>query len=182
MSQPLGWELLTITGEGDEAIIEQTSIAGVDAAGLKIYEDGVKEAGRDATSAGINQEIIFPDTELEFQVFPTVNTRIAGSVILGAGVYFIDEDGNALIIGFSDEVDEDEAFQYGDGQRFLVLKNAQLNQWSEYTIDLADYWEQTGWWQPEEIKVYLVVTAHYSEPGHYSAFFGRIEAEATQGE
>ncbi|MFC2062832.1 ArnT family glycosyltransferase [Chloroflexota bacterium] len=182
MSQPLGWELLTITGEGDEASIEQTNIAGVDAAGLTIYEDGVKEENRDATSAGIHQEALFPDTELEIQVFPTVNTRITGSIILGASVYFIDEDGNALIFGFSDEVDEEEAFQYGGGKRFLVLKNAQLNQWSEYTIDLANYWEQTGWWQPEEIKVYLVVTAHYSEPGYYSAFFGRIETETAQGE
>jgi hypothetical protein len=177
MSQPLGWEPLTITGEGDEAIIEQMNVAGVDSAGLIIYEDGIKEEGLDATSAGINQEIPFPDTELEVQVYPTINTRITGSIIFGAGVYFIDEEGNALIIGFSDEVTEEEAFQYGDGKRFLVLKNTRLNQWSEYTIDLASYWEQTGWWQPEEIKVYLVVTAHYSEPGYYSAFFGRVETK-----
>ena len=76
----------------------------------------------------------------------------------------MDKHGHALVIGFSDEVDEEEVFKYGDGSRILIVKHAQLNQWPEHTIDLSSYWNKANWWQPEEIKVYLLISTYYSEP------------------
>jgi hypothetical protein len=100
--------------------------------------------------------------------------------VLGAGIHFVDKQGHALIIGFSDEFDEEATFTYQDGNRVLVVKNAQLHHWSEHTIDLSTYWKETNWWQPEEIEVYLLISTHYSEPGYYALSVAKVEAETAQ--
>jgi 4-amino-4-deoxy-L-arabinose transferase-like glycosyltransferase len=177
---PLGWEPVLITGEGDKAVIEEAYIAGVKCAGFIIYEDGLREDNRDLIHAGISQGIPFPESKLRAQVFPTVNTRTTGHVVLGSGIHFVDSHGHALIIGFSDEVDGEEVFQFGDGNRILVVKNAQLRQWSEHTIDLSAYWEEANWWQPEEMEVYVIISVYYSEPGYYALYVAEVEAETVQ--
>lgn len=176
-SLPLGWRPVLLTGRGDEATIINTSIDGVKCLGLTIYEDGMREETRETTHAGVFQDILFPASKLRVQVFPTVNTGTTGRVVLGSGIHFVDSNGHALIIGFSNEVDGEEVSQYGEGDRFLVVKNAPLNQWSEHTIDLSAYWAETGWWQPEEISVYLVVSTYYTEPGYYAFYVAQIETE-----
>ena len=180
ISQPLGWEPVTITGDGDKATIEQTSIAGVECASFTIYEDGLRSEEYDTTHAGISQDIPFPEMELKVQVFPTVNTETTGRVVIGPGIHFVDKEGHALVIGFSDEVDEEEVFKYGDGSNILIVKHAQLNQWSEHTVDLSSYWNKANWWQPEEIRVYLLISTYYSEPGYYAFYVAKVEAEAGQ--
>jgi hypothetical protein len=142
----------------------------------------LQEENRDSTHAGISQEILFPESKLKVQVFPTVNTRTTGRVVLGSGIHFVDSHGHALIIGFSDEVDGEEVYQYGDGNRILVVKNAQLHQWSEHTIDLSAYWKKANWWQPEEIEVYVLVSTYYSEPGYYTLYVAKVEAEGAKAE
>lgn len=176
-SQPLGWSPVLLTGRGDAAAIKDMSVDGVKCLGMAIYEDGMREENYDATHAGVFQKILFPTSKLKVKVFPTVNTETTGGVVLGSGIHFVDEQGRSLIIGFSDEVEGEQITQYGDNTRFLVVKNAPLNQWSEYTIDLAAYWAKTGWWQPEEISVYLVVSSYYTEPGYYAFYVAQIETE-----
>ena len=174
---PLGWSPVLVTGMGDQAIIENTDVNGVKCLGLSIYEDGAQEGSRDATYAGVFQVAPFPESKLKVQVFPTVNTGTTGRVVLGSGIHFVDSNGHALIIGFSDEVDGEKVLQYGDDDRYLVVRNAPLNQWSEHTIDLSAYWAETGWWQPEEVSVYLVVSTYYTEPGYYAFYVAEIETE-----
>jgi 4-amino-4-deoxy-L-arabinose transferase-like glycosyltransferase len=176
ISLPLGWQPIAITGEGDEAIIGQQTIAGVSCVGFAVYEDGIMEEDRDSVHAGIQQEIPFPESPLTVQVFPISNTATTGRIVLGGSIHFVDSHGHALIIGFSDEVDEETAFTYQEGDRVFVLMNAPLKQWSEHTIDLAHYWEEANWWQPDEIDIYLAVSTYYSEPGGYAFYVAKIEA------
>jgi 4-amino-4-deoxy-L-arabinose transferase-like glycosyltransferase len=175
-SLPLGWQAITIAGDGDEADIEHTTIAGADCIGFTIYEDGVWEENFDSTYAGVYQEIPFPESTLKIQAFPTANTVTTGRFVLGGGIHFADKHGHALIIGFSGEVDEDTTTSYQEGDRVLAVKKAQLNQWSEYTIDLAGYWEEAGWWQPDDVEIYLLASTYYSEPGHYALYVAEVEA------
>ncbi|MFC2032045.1 ArnT family glycosyltransferase [Chloroflexota bacterium] len=177
---PIGWEPVLASGKGDKATIAETFIDGVKCAKLTIYEDGTREENRDSTHAGIRQKILFPESTLKVEVFPTVNTRTTGRVVLGSGIHFIDEHGHALIIGFSNEVDEEEVTLYGGGNRMLVVKGAQLNQWSEHSIDLSDYWKRANWWQPEEIQIYFVISTYYSEPGYYVLYVAKVEADSTK--
>jgi 4-amino-4-deoxy-L-arabinose transferase-like glycosyltransferase len=177
ISQPLGWSPVLITGSGDKASISDTDIDGVKCLGMAIYEDGIQDKTRDTTYAGVFQQIPFPESKLKVKVFPTVNTETTGRVIIGAGIHFVDEGGRSLIIGFSDKVEGEQIIQYGDNNRFLVVRNAPLNQWSEQTIDLAAYWAKTGWLQPKEVNLYLLVSTYYTEPGYYSFYIARIETE-----
>ena len=172
---PLGWSPVLVTGSEDRASITDTDIDGVKCLGLTIYEDGAREGSRDSTYAGVFQVIPFPESKLNVQVFPTVNTGTTGRVVLGSGIHFVDSNGHALIIGFSDEVDGEKVFHYGEGDRILIVRNAPLDQWSEHTIDLSAYWAETGWWQPEEVSVYLVVSTYYTEPGYYAFYVAKIQ-------
>jgi hypothetical protein len=177
ISQPLGWSPVLVTGSGDRAIISDTDIDGVKCLGMAIYEDGIREGTRDTTYAGVSQQIPFPESKLKVKVFPTVNTETTGRVIIGSGIHFVDEGGHSLIIGFSDKVEGEQIIQYGNNNRFLVVRNAPLNQWSEQTIDLAAYWAKTGWLQPKEVNLYLLVSTSYTEPGYYTFYLAQIETE-----
>jgi len=182
MSLPLGWEPVLVTGDGDEALIEEAHIAGMKCVGFTIYEDGLRDEKYDSTHAGILQRILFPETEIRVQVFPTVNTITTGRVVIGSSIHFVDDLGRALVIGFSDEVDGEEAFQYAAGNRILVVRNAQLNQWSEHAIDLSAYWSETNWWQPKEIDMMLLVSTYYTEPGYYTFYLAKIEMDDAKAE
>jgi 4-amino-4-deoxy-L-arabinose transferase-like glycosyltransferase len=176
-SQPLGWQPVLLTGQGDEAVIKDMSIEGVKCLGMAIYEDGMRDETRDTTHAGVFQKILFPTSKLKVKVFPTVNTETTGRVVLGSGIHFVDEDGRSVIIGFSDKVEGEQTIQYGDYTRFLVIKQAPLNQWSEQTIDLAAYWAKARWWQPKEVNLYLLASTSYTEPGYYAFYVAQIETE-----
>jgi len=179
MAAPLGWNPILIKGEGDKAIIHEDYIAGKKCVALDIYEDGEKFDGTDSTHAGISQKISFPQGKIAVEVFPRVNTTTTETLALGPGIHFMDGDGHACIIGFSDEVDTETIIRSEDGKRTLVFKPAQLQQWSEHTIDLPAYWSHAGWQQPTEVTVLLVVSAYYINPGYYAFCVAEIEMEDT---
>jgi len=179
MAAPLGWNPILIKGEGDKAIIHEDYIAGKKCVALDIYEDGEKFDGTDSTHAGISQKISFPQGKIAVEVFPRVNTTTTETLALGPGIHFMDGDGHACIIGFSDEVDTETIIRSEDGKRTLVFKPAQLQQWSEHTIDLPAYWSHAGWQQPTEVTVLLVVSAYYTNPGYYAFCVAGIEMEDT---
>jgi 4-amino-4-deoxy-L-arabinose transferase-like glycosyltransferase len=174
MEVPLGWNPTLIKSEGDEAIIREADIAGKKCVALDVYEDGEKYGETDSTHAGISQKISFPQSKITVEVYPRVNTTTTETLALGPCIYFIDRDGHACIIGFSDEVDTETIIRSEDGKRILVFQPAQLNQWSEHTIDLAAYWSHAGWQQPTEVTMLLVVSAYYTNPGYYNLYIARV--------
>jgi len=175
MAVPLGWNPTLISAEGDEANIRETDIAGKKCVGFDVYEDGEKYGETDSTHAGISQKISFPQSKITVEVFPRVNTMTTETLALGPCIHFIDRDGHACIIGFSDEVDTETIIRSEDGKRILVFKPAQLHQWSEHTIDLSAYWSHAGWQQPTEVTVLLVVSAYYTNPGYYTLYIAGVE-------
>jgi len=180
MAAPLGWNPILIKGEGDEAIIREAYIAGKKCVAFDIYEDGEKYDEIDSTHAGISQKISFPQSKITVEVFPRVNTTTTETLVLGPSIHFIDRDGHACIIGFSDEVDTETMIRSEDGKRILVFKPAQLHQWSQHTIDLLAYWSHAGWQQPTEVTVLLVVSAYYTNPGYYTLYIARVEMNDVQ--
>jgi hypothetical protein len=179
MTVPLGWNPALIRGEGDEAIIHEDYIAGKECVAFDIYEDGEKYDETDSTHAGISQKISFPQSKIKVEVFPRVNTTTTETLALGPGIHFIDGDGHACVIGFSDEVDTETIIRSEDGKRMLVFKPAQLHQWSEHSIDLPAYWSHAGWQQPTEVTVLVVVSAYYTNPGYCTFCVAGIEMEDT---
>ncbi len=182
MAVPLGWESVLIKGEGDEASISEANTAGKNCLKLAIYENGQKDEELEWTHAGIVQDIPFPEAEIAMEVFPEVNTEILGRTTLGLGIHFLDDDGHSLVIGFSDEIDTEEIFQCEECGWMVVIKPAQLYQWSEHSIDLAAYWSQAGWQQPEEINMLMVLSTYYNNPGHYAFYVARVEMSDVQTE
>jgi len=180
MEVPLGWNPILIEGEGDEAIIREANITGKECVAFDVYEDGEKYDETDSTHAGISQKISFPQCKITVEAFPRVNTTTTETLALGPCIHFIDRDGHACIIGFSDEVDTETIIRSEDGKRILVFKPAQLHQWSEHTIDLSAYWSHAGWQQPTEVTVLLVVSAYYTNPGYYNLYIAGVEMNDVQ--
>ena len=180
MEVPLGWNPTLIKGEGDEAMIREADIAGKKCVAFDIYEDGEKYVETDSTHAGISQKISFPQSKITVEVFPRVNTTTTETLALGPCIHFIDRDGHACIIGFSDEVDTETIIRSEDGKRILVFQPAQLHQWAEHNIDLRAYWGHAGWQQPTEVTVLLVVSSYYTNPGYYTLYIAGVEVNDVQ--
>jgi len=177
MKIPLGWNPVLIMGEGDEAGISKAYIADKNCLKLAIYEDGEKDGELEWTHSGIVQEIPFPEGKITVQVFPEANTSMLGRTTLGAGIHFLDDGGHSVAIGFSDEIDTESVFQCEKCDWMLVVKPAQLYQWSEQSIDLPAYWSQAGWQQPEKINMLMTISTHYDSPGDYAFYIARAEAD-----
>jgi 4-amino-4-deoxy-L-arabinose transferase-like glycosyltransferase len=174
---PLGWDPVLIRGGDDLADIGEAYVAGKNCVRLTIYEDGEKDDNRDSTHAGISQKMLFPRGRIRVQILPEFNTAAIGRTELVSGIHFIDAVGHSLIVGFSDEVDGEEILRYEDDYRMLVVKEAQLEQWSEHIMDLPAYWNHAGWQQPAEVTVLLVVSSYYTNPGYYTFCVAEVEME-----
>ena len=172
---PVGWDPVITRGLGDEAGVDEAYVAGRKCVGLTVYENGEQDGELDSTYAGIAQKMPFPESPIKVQVWPEVNTEPSERPELLRGIHFVDDGGRSVIVGFSDRVDGQEIFPYEEGYRMLVIEEAELCRWSEQTIDLAGYWSQAGWEQPDEISMVMVVSAHSDHPGRYHFYVARVE-------
>jgi len=168
MMLPLGGEPVLVDGLGDVAGIGRARVAGKECVKLIVCEAGQKDGNRESTHAGISQRILFPEDEVRVEILPQVNAAPSGRPELLPGIHFTDESGHSVVVGFSDRVTGEEVFEHESGYRLLVLKEAQMGEWSEQTIDLARYWDRTGWPRPREVSMLVVSSAHYQNPGCYS--------------
>jgi len=173
---PLGWDLRTVTGEGDQVDVNQVSIEGSDCLEVSLTEDGIRDGDLDYSFASVYQrDVPFPDSSITITVLPQSSTMKSGSDVLGPGIHLVDRDNHALIIGFSDEVEEDTSYIYEDGDTMLLIKKVSLGEWYELDIDLASYWQQAGWLLPQEINVYLAVAASYNSPGNHAFYISDVK-------
>jgi len=174
---PLGWNPVLVEGDGDLADISQAYKGDRTCVKLMVYENGEKEGELETTHAGIAQTIPFPEDKITVEVLAEVNTQALGRAAFGPSVNFLDDEGHSLIVGFSDRVDVETAFQSENGDRVLVVKPAELGQWSEHSIDLPAYWSQAGWPPHEELTMLMVISAHYQKPGAYAFCLAKAETE-----
>jgi len=174
---PLGWNPVLIGGEGDVASISQAYKDNKKCVQLMACENGEKDGELEATHAGIAQTMPFPEDKITVEVLPEVNTEALGRAALGPSINFLDDEGHSLAIGFSDAVDTETVFQSEKSDWVLVVRPAELGQWSEFTVDLPAYWRQAGWTQPEEVRLLIVVSAHYKNPGPYAFYIARAEMD-----
>jgi hypothetical protein len=98
----------------------------------------------------IFQYIKFPDQVINIEVLPINNTDMEHQ----SGIHFM-ADGHTLILGFSDIISHEEIIKSDDANTILVLRNAQLNNWTNQTIDLSYYWDLAKWGKPERLIVGL---------------------------
>lgn len=179
---PLGWNPVLIEGDGDLADISQAYKGDRNCVRLMVYENGEKEGELETTHAGIAQTIRFPEDKITVEVLAEVSTEALGQAVLGPSINFVDYEGHSLAVGFSNEIDAESVFQSENGDRVLVVKPAELGQWSEHSIDLPAYWSQAGWPQCEEVTMLMVVSAHYQKPGAYAFCVAKAGIEHVQTE
>ena len=168
MELPLGWEPVLVDGGNDVAGIGRAHVAGKDCVRLIVCEYGQKDDKRESTHAGVSQKFRFPEAEVRVEILPQVNAAPSGRPELLSGIHFTDESGHSVVVGFSGSVTGEQVFEHESGYRLLVLKEAQMGEWSQQTIDLARYWDGVGWPRPREVSMLVVSSAHYQNPGCYS--------------
>jgi len=146
---------------------------------LTVYEDGERTPVSEATHAGLAQRVEFPRQDMVLEVMPTISTESVGERPLGPGIHFLDGAGHDLTIGFSDTIAEETVSVCETCPSAVVLRPAALYQWSEHQFNLAQYWRETGWPQPEQVMVLVVLSAHAAYPGYYTFNIARIEMDAS---
>jgi hypothetical protein len=172
---PLGWTPVLQTGLGDGASIGRGGLGTESWLQLTVYECG--ESGvTSSTHSGIVQKIAFPCQDILLEVMPDINTESLGETPLGPAVHFLDrQSGHSVVLGFSDELEDEEVSIADTGSSVVVRRPAPLHQWSEHRFNLMEYWGETGWPVPEEIDVLVVLSAHSDYPGYYTFHVARVE-------
>ncbi|MBE9506372.1 MAG: hypothetical protein IMY84_06090, partial [Chloroflexi bacterium] len=176
MVVPVDWNPVLISGDGDRAFLQPARIDRETWVGFHVYEDGIADVGAGATHAGMRQRIAFPRHEILLEVMPGINTESLGETPLGPAVHFLDrQSGHSVVLGFSDELEEEKVTTADTGSSVVVRRPAPLHQWSEHRFDLTEYWRETGWPLPDELTVLVVLSAHSDYPGYYTFHVARVE-------
>jgi len=168
MSLPLGWNPVLIGGVGDAADIRAAGLDDEGGVRLVVYEDGRTELGATSTHAGLSRRIAFPRAAIRVTAMPGVNTEALGAEPLGPAIHFLDGEGHSVILGFSDQVQEEQVAVCGECGHVAVIQPAPLHRWSEHSIDVAKYWLEAGWELPQELTLLVVLSAHADHPGYYT--------------
>ncbi len=166
---PLGWTALsTVTENGDSANMEQASVSSIAAVQLSTYETGISNLDYDSIYAALYQMACdFPLNGVKFKILPTESTHLEGGTVLGPGIHFVDSQGNAIVIGFSDKISSVTTTKFSNGTRMLVLLPAVMNQWDDFNVDISAYWADAGWSQPDKIDLYVMLKNDSSIPGSH---------------
>ncbi len=178
MRIPLGWNPVLIGGDGDSADIRASGESTYEGARFVVYEDGLTEPDNSSTHAGLTRRLAFPQSEVSTVVMPGVNTEALGAEPLGPAIHFLDGEGHSVILGFSDEVEEEQVSVCAECGHVAVIQPAPLHRWSEHSIDVGKYWRMAGWDIPDEVTLLVVLSAHADHPGYYTFHV----AEITVGE
>ncbi len=173
--QPLGWQPMIVTGEGDQASITRADVSGRECLGLYIEEDGVTDLNTSFIYASVVQQGVDFPGRVSLKVLPTETTVPARELPLGGSIHFRDAQGHDLIIGFSENVAEATVITYSDGLQVLVLLPARFGEWSEYSVEIGAYWDAAGWARPQKVDIYLAVSADPATPGRHSFYAALIE-------
>jgi len=178
MRIPLGWNPILIGGVGDSADIRESGELTYEGARLVVYEDGMTEPGATSTHAGLSRRLAFPRTEVSTVVMPGLNTEALGAEPLGPAIHFLDGKGHSVILGFSEEIEEEQVSVCAECGHVAVIRPAPLHQWSEHTIDVAKYWKLAGWEIPDELTLLVVLSAHAEFPGYYTFHVASVTVDA----
>jgi len=176
---PLGWNVLSTVGQnGDSAKVVQASVSSVAAARLSIYENGKANLDYDFINAALYQSACdFPASKVKFRVLPMESTRLEGETVLGPGIHFVDNQGHALVIGFSDQITSITHTEFSNNTRILVLLPSVLDQWDDFNIDISEYWAEAGWIQPDKIDIYIITKVDTSMLGEHDFMIASISAD-----
>jgi len=171
---PLGWNPVLVGGQGDSADIRAAGLNGEGGVRLVVYEDGFTEGDATSTHAGLSRRMAFPRTDVRVTVMPGVNTESLGATPLGPAIHFLDGEGHSVILGFSDQIEEEQVAVCGECGHVAVMQPAPLYRWSEHSIDVGKYWLEAGWEVPDEVTLLVVLSAHADYPGYYTFHVGSV--------
>jgi hypothetical protein len=172
---PLGWERKIFVGEGDESDIGRATVDGRECLAISLFEDGVQDQDRDYSFASLSQrDVPFPDGTITLTVFPESDTVKSGSSVIGPAIHLVDRDDHALILGFSSQIEADISYMYDDDDRMLVIKKVNSGEWFDFVIDPTSYWEQAGWLIPQEVDIYLAISAAINQ-GYHTLYIAGLE-------
>ncbi|UCE97197.1 MAG: hypothetical protein JSV74_04315, partial [Dehalococcoidia bacterium] len=174
---PSGWQSVTLMGEGDNVTSSRDYKGGLECIRLSIEEDGIPDGIRQNTFLRLHQTIPFPENRLVIDILPTFAADLEiESNDPKSGIAFTSE-GNSLSITFSDKINEKKLITSADGSSATLIIPSTIDQWQTESIDLAAFWVQSDWQQPEEITVSLFVSTHFTNPGLYEMHVAKISKE-----
>lgn len=175
-AHPIGWSPVIIADQDDEALLHAITLEGGTAVRLAVYENGAP-GSTEGTHAGILQRIPFPRTGVTVRVAPGINTVSLGAEPVGPAIHFLDGEGHSVIVGFSDQVDEEEVSPCPECGHVAVILPAPLYELSEHSLDVARYWRMGGWDVPDEIGLLAVLSSTSEHPGYFTFIVERIVTE-----
>jgi hypothetical protein len=145
---------------------------------LSIEEDGAPDGVRTSTFCRIYQSIPFPENRLVIDIMPNFNfaTEDNETKVPKSGIVFI-ADGRTLTVGFSDAIDTEQFILNEDGNSVIVIRPADMGQWTQESIDLSSYWIRADWGLPDEVDVSFFVSAYHTSPGTYSLYIASVTEE-----
>ena len=167
LDYPAGWQPVLIDGRGDSAEIEHRYYEGKDCVALTVFEDGEAEEENSGTHTALTQMMPFPEGWLFLELQCSSATDAVGSYQRGPAIHFLDGEGHSLIVGFSDTIEEQELYPCEECDKMLVLEPCQLYQWDVHGLNLQYLWGESGWPQPDTLRVLVTVSTDDDHAGYH---------------
>jgi len=166
LDYPAGWQPVLVDGRGDSADVEQRFHEGKDCVALTVFEDGEAEEENSGTHAALTQTFEFPDGWLFMELQCSSATESVGASQRGPAIHFLDGEGHSLIVGFSDTIDEQKLYPCEECEKMLVLEPCRLHEWETHGLNLQYLWRESGWPQPDTLRVLITVSTDDDHAGY----------------
>jgi hypothetical protein len=174
LTSPAGWYPYKHVGEGDQAIIEPLSVAGVDAAHFRVVQDGQPDPGG-WSHGGFAQEVPFPRTAFGVRVLSNARYEAneAGWPLTAFGLE-VNDSGNAPIwLLFQQTGDGDRDYDLPNGQHIHVY-DVPIGQWVQRTVDLPALYGQLHWKTSDKIGLKLFIAASSARRADIEGYVARL--------
>lgn len=178
---PAGWHIYTRADGGDAAVVEPSTIDGVEAAHFHVEQDGKTDPGLWA-HAGLRQDIPFPRSRLTVKVLSNVPYEAItdGWLVKAFGLEISRGDRQRIWLLFQHTGRGDLEYDLPNGQHIVVYDVPQ-GVWVDQSIDLPDLYRRLNWHTPKQVSLKLFIAASSFTEAEIDGYVAGIELPGESG-
>ncbi len=174
---PAGWRAYDRPGSGDTTLLQSASVFGVQAAHLRVIQDGAGGGDDHSwTHTGLIQEAPFPEAPFDIRLLSRApfQANESGWPLTAFGLEIADASNGMIWFLFQQTGNGDREYDLPSGHHIVVF-DVPAETWSDRTIDLEALYRRLNWAPPQRVTFKLFAAAASRVSADLDGYIERID-------